>query len=154
MPAPGKPRPLATADLDRVAQIERATFPDPWSRRSFAEAMARPEVHALALDDETGRLVGYALSVRAADEGEILNIAVDPPARAKGAGRALLGALLDHLRSTGTAQVFLEVRPSNEAAIALYRRAGFRPLGVRKGYYGSPGEDALTMVLELASPNA
>ena len=152
--ATGKPRPLALADLDRVAEIERATFPDPWSKRSFAETIEREQVRALAIDDEAGRLVGYAMSVRAGDEGEVLNIAVDEPARGRGAGRAMLDDLLDDLRQNGVRQVFLEVRRSNEAAIGLYRSAGFRPLGVRPGYYGRPREDALTMVLELASQTA
>jgi ribosomal-protein-alanine N-acetyltransferase len=150
----GKPRPLAEADLDRVAEIERATFPDPWSRRSFAETIEREQVRALAIDDEIGQLVGYGISVRADDEGEILNIAVAESARGRGAGRALLEALLGELRAAGVHQVFLEVRRSNQAAIGLYRGVGFRPLGVRPGYYGRPREDALTMVLELASPTA
>jgi ribosomal-protein-alanine N-acetyltransferase len=149
-----RPRPLALADLDRVAEIERATFPDPWSRRSFAETIEREQVRSLAIDDAQGRLVGYAMSVRAGDEAEILNIAVDESARGQGAGRALLDELLEHLRRSGVRQVFLEVRRSNQAAIGLYRDAGFRPLGVRPGYYGRPREDALTMVLELASQTA
>ncbi len=149
-----RPRPLALADLDRVAEIERATFPDPWSRRSFAETIEREQVRSLAIDDAQGRLVGYAMSVRAGDEGEILNIAVDESARGQGAGRAMLDELLEDLRLNGVRQVFLEVRRSNQAAIGLYRGAGFRPLGVRPGYYGRPREDALTMVLELASQTA
>jgi ribosomal-protein-alanine N-acetyltransferase len=150
----GKPRPLAPADLDRVTEIERATFPDPWSRRSFAETIEREQVRSLAIDDAEGRLVGYAMSVCAGDEGEILNIAVDERARGHGAGRALLDDLIEDLRRNGVRQVFLEVRRSNDAAIGLYRGAGFRPLGVRPGYYGRPREDALTMVLELASQTA
>jgi ribosomal-protein-alanine N-acetyltransferase len=150
----GKPRPLAQADLDRVTEIERATFPDPWSRKSFAETIEREQVRSLAIDDDEGRLVGYAMSVRAGDEGEILNIAVDEPARGHGAARAMLEDLIDDLRRNGVRQVFLEVRRSNEAAIGLYKAAGFRPLGVRPGYYGRPREDALTMALELASQTA
>ncbi|MFI5279647.1 MAG: ribosomal protein S18-alanine N-acetyltransferase [Gemmatimonadales bacterium] len=152
--ATGRPRPLASADLDRVAEIERDTFPDPWSKRSFAETIEREQVRSVAIDDEEGRLVGYAMSVRAGDEGEILNIAVDERARGHGSGRALLDDLLEDLRNNGVRQVFLEVRRSNEAAIGLYRSAGFHPLGVRPGYYGRPREDALTMVLELASQTA
>jgi ribosomal-protein-alanine N-acetyltransferase len=150
----GKPRPLGQADLDRVTEIERATFPDPWSRKSFAETIEREQVRSLAIDDDEGRLVGYAMSVRAGDEGEILNIAVDEPARGHGAARAMLEDLIDDLRRNGVRQVFLEVRRSNEAAIGLYKAAGFRPLGVRPGYYGRPREDALTMALELASQTA
>lgn len=150
----GKPRPLEPADLDRVEEIERATFPDPWSKRSFAETIEREQVRSLAIDDGEGRLVGYAMSVRAGDEGEILNIAVDERARGHGAARALLDDLLLDLRRNGVRKVFLEVRRSNAAAIGLYRSAGFHSLGVRPGYYGRPREDALTMVLELGSQTA
>ena len=150
----GSPRPLVSADLDRVAEIERATFLDPWSRKSFAETIEREQVCALAIDDEAGRLIGYGVSVRAGDEGEILNVAVDEGQRGRGAGRALLDALLEDLRRNAVLKVYLEVRRSNQAAIGLYRALGFRPLGVRPGYYGRPREDALTMVLEPGSQSA
>ena len=150
----GRPRPLVEADLTRVAEIERATFSDPWSRRAFAETLERAEVRGLAIDDVAGRVIGYALSVCTADEAEILNLAVDGGERGLGAGRALLDELLEQLRGEGATRVFLEVRRSNEAAIALYRRLGFHPLGVRPAYYGQPREDALTMALELGSQNA
>jgi ribosomal-protein-alanine N-acetyltransferase len=145
----GKARPLVEADLDRVVEIERATFPDPWSRRSFAETLERERVRGLAIDDDSGRLIGYAVSVRAADEGKVLNLAVDEAARGSGAGRSLLESLLEDLKRSGVRQVFLEVRRSNDAAIRLYRAVGFCPLGVRQAYYGTPREDALTMALDL-----
>jgi len=148
------PRAIDDADLDRVAAIEKEIFPDPWSRRAFAETLARSAAKGFALDDDTGRLIGYGVCVVAADEGEILNLAVDPGVRRRGAGRRLLGAMLNWMASEGAREVFLEVRASNVAALALYERSGFRHLGIRKGYYAGPREDALTMVLEMGPRQA
>jgi ribosomal-protein-alanine N-acetyltransferase len=148
------PRPLVTADLAAVVAIEAAIFPDPWSRRSFAATLGRPGVRGFALDDEAGRLIGYGVGSLAADEGEILNIAVEPSARGRGAGRQLLRAMLDWLAGAGAGRVFLEVRRSNAAAIALYEGSGFRSTGVRRGYYAKPREDAVTMVLEVGLGHA
>lgn len=145
MTRPAEPRPLREHDLARVVQIELATFSDPWTRSSFAETLAREEVSGLAVDDDQGRLIGYGICVVAADEGEILNLAVDPAARRRGIGRLLVDAMVDRLRQGGASQIFLEVRRSNTAAIALYQAAGFSLLGERRGYYTHPREDALTM---------
>ena len=144
------PRPLVEADLDHVARIERAAFTDPWPRRSFEELLAQPQVRAVALDGEDGRLAGYALFTLVAGEGEILNLAVDPAAQRRGFGRRLLEAVLEAMRAAGTAAVFLEVRQSNKAAIALYAGAGFKAVSLRKKYYRNPTEHALTMALQLA----
>jgi ribosomal-protein-alanine N-acetyltransferase len=144
---PAEPRPLREADLARVVEIEVATFSDPWTRSSFRETLAREEVIGLALDDPQGRLIGYGIGVLAADEGEILNLAIDTTARRQGLGRRLVDALVERMRKGGAEQVFLEVRRSNLAAIGLYRSAGFSVLGERRGYYRQPREDALTMGL-------
>jgi len=149
-----EPRPIVAADLTAIAAIEAAIFPDPWSRKSFAATLARPGVHGVAFDDADGRLVGYGLCSIAADEGEILNLAVEPSARGRGAGRQMLDGMLAWLTAAGARQVFLEVRHSNAAAIALYELSGFRAAGFRRGYYASPREDALTMVLEVGSGHA
>jgi len=146
-------RPLVEADLDRVAEIERAAFTDPWSRRSFVELLSQPQVRALALDSD-GRLAGYALYSLVAGEGEILNLAVDPSSQRRGLGRRLLRAVLEAMRAAGTTAVFLEVRQSNRAAIALYARAGFRPVSLRRTYYRNPTEHAVTMTLNLGSEAA
>ena len=143
------PRPLAEADLDRVAAIERAAFTDPWPRRSFEELLAQQHVRAIAVDDG-GRLAGYALFSLVAGEGEILNLAVDPAVRRRGVGRGLLHAVLDAMRAAGTTAVFLEVRQSNVAAQRLYAGAGFRSVALRRGYYRNPTEHAVTMTLRLA----
>ncbi len=147
-------RELVVGDLDRVAAIERDTFADPWSRKSFAGMLGQAHIIAIAAVDDRDALVGYAMGSVAADEGEVLNIAVAKGARGAGIGRRLLDGLLARLRKAGAESFYLEVRRSNEPAIALYRSAGFRPLGVRPAYYTSPREDALTMALESASQNA
>jgi ribosomal-protein-alanine N-acetyltransferase len=160
-------REMLGGDLEGVTAIERATFPDPWSRRSFAAMLRQSHIHAIVAEEPGGRagqapplrsgdppLLGYAMCSLVADEGEILNIAVTDDQRGKGLGRRLLDALLDYLKKGGATTVFLEVRRSNEAAIALYRACGFKPLGVRPSYYSEPREDALTMSLELGSQTA
>jgi ribosomal-protein-alanine N-acetyltransferase len=102
-------RPLVSADLARVAEIERQTFGDPWSRRAFSELLGQPHIRSLAADDERGELVGYGIASLVVDEGEILNIAVEQASRGRGLGRRLLAALLERLRDEGAARIHLEV---------------------------------------------
>jgi ribosomal-protein-alanine N-acetyltransferase len=147
-------RPLTAADLDAVAAIEREVFTDPWSNRAFGDLLGLDHVRGFVVEDGKGVIVGYAVCSQVADEGEILNLATAPGARRKGIGRALLAAVLQWLGERGAVKVFLEVRRSNEAAIAMYEAAGFATLGVRPNYYRRPTEDAVTMVLEGASGNA
>lgn len=156
--SPLRLRPLRPTDLDRVAEIERASFTDAWSRESFAELVALEHVHAWVLETGpvcTGKagptVAGYAVLSLVAGEGELLNLAVSPELRGEGGGRALLEEVVRHLRSRGGRRLVLEVRRSNLAALALYRRAGFRVVGVRPGYYRAPTEDALVLCLELAA---
>ena len=144
------PRPLVQGDLDRVAVIERAVFTDPWSRRSFDELLAQPQVRGLAVDGDDGRVAGYAMFSLVLGEGEILNLAVHPAARRRGLATSLLDATLEQLRAAGATTVFLEVRQSNRAAIQLYARAGFQSVSLRRAYYRNPTEHAVTMALELA----
>lgn len=141
-------------DLPEVQQIERDTFPDPWTRQALAESLRPGPMRALSAVDPTGQVVGYAIGLLIAPEAEVLNLAVARDRRGEGTGRALLMALLEVMRLGGATEAFLEVRRSNDAAIALYRAAGFGPLGVRRSYYEQPKEDALTMRLELGSPSA
>jgi ribosomal-protein-alanine N-acetyltransferase len=147
-------RPLTAADLDSVAAIEREVFTDPWSSRAFGDLLGLDHIRGFVVEQGDGAIVGYAVCSQAADEGEILNFATAPIARRKGVGRALLAVVLEWLGERGAAKVFLEVRRSNEAAIAMYAAAGFAPLGVRPNYYRRPTEDALTMVLDRVSGNA
>jgi ribosomal-protein-alanine N-acetyltransferase len=144
-------RPFGAADVDAVAALERAIFGDPWSERSFLEILELDHVRGFVLDDNAGALLGYAFCSSVADEGEILNMAVAPEHRRRGLGKCLLAACLAWLAEHGAAKVYLEVRRSNGAAIAMYAEAGFGTLGVRPNYYRKPTEDAVTMALDLAS---
>jgi len=137
-----------------VVAIERAAFTDPWSRKAFLDLLGQPQVRAFAVDGDDGRLAGYAVASMVADQGEILNLAVDPGSWHRGLGRVLLAAMLDVFRREGAAAVFLEVRQSNAAAVHLYQSAGFRAVSTRRAYYRNPTENALTMSLELAPESA
>lgn len=95
-------------------------------------------------------VVGYLFARRAADEGEILNLAVHPGHGRRGLGRELVRTVLQDLERAGAARVFLEVRESNAPAQAFYHHMGFRPAGRRPGYYTHPREDALVLVREIS----
>lgn len=136
---------MAAGDVPRVAELERAVFPDPWSEHAFGESLSREGVAGF-VSERGGRITGYGICVVAADEGEILNLAVELAERRSGQGRALAAAMLDWMERHGAQRTYLEVRGSNAAAIALYRSLGFEAAGVRAGYYRKPREDALVMV--------
>jgi len=144
----GRIRRATRDDVPRIVALERAIFTDPWSARALAGALVRPEAVFLVFERE-GTVAGYATGIQVVDEGEILNIAVDPGERRRGAGRELLAALLDSLVQRGARRLFLEVRASNAAAIALYEAFGFRRIGRRAAYYVRPVEDAVTMGTEI-----
>jgi ribosomal-protein-alanine N-acetyltransferase len=141
-------RPADPGDVQALGQIERTSFGDPWTDRSLEEAVRSS--HGMGLVAvQRAEVVGYLLARQVGGSGEILNLAVAPRARRKGVGRALLGRGLRDLAGVGVLEVFLEVRESNQAARALYEAEGFRVVGVRKGYYRSPLEDALVLRREL-----
>jgi ribosomal-protein-alanine acetyltransferase len=128
-----------------MANIERDCFSDPWSPSALATLL---DGVALVASSE-GRLVGYVFARAAADEGEILNLAVRDGSRRQGVGRRLVTAVLEVLCARGVERVILEVRESNVAARAFYRELGFRKLGSRPRYYRNPPEDALILVLDV-----
>lgn len=138
-------RPAGTADLDAVVAIERASFADPWSRASFAEALAGGRVRFDVAAADDGTVAGYAIAWFVADEGEVANLAVVPAQRRAGIAAALLEGVLAAARAEGVRTMHLEVRESNAAAKALYARFGFREAGRRRGYYRQPVEDALVL---------
>lgn len=134
-------RRFETGDLPWVMEIETRSFGSPWSAASFTIETSRPSSISLVAELE-GRPVGYAIFTRYAESWHLMTIAVDPGARRRGVGRTLILAGLDAI---GQGPATLEVRPSNRAAIALYRDLGFVEWGVRPGYYPDDGEDALIM---------
>jgi [ribosomal protein S18]-alanine N-acetyltransferase len=138
-------RRLQLADLDAIERIERASYPTPWSRSMFASELAKPSSLSLGAVDETGRLVGYLVLSRYVDAWHVMNVAVAPESRRRGIASALLRRLLDQTKGDAQRGYTLEVRVSNLGAISLYQRFGFRPKGLRRGYYTDNREDALIM---------
>jgi len=137
-------RRMERADIPRVCEIEALCFPDPWSAESFESELSglNPAVYVVA--EEDGCVIGHMGMWHILDEGHITNVAVAPEARRQGAGRALVEESLRLGLENGLKAFTLEVRVSNEAALALYESFGFTRAGVRKRYYGD-GEDALIM---------
>jgi len=131
-----------------VHAIEQASFTDPWSLRDFRECVASDIVFLVAAAPEG--VAGYVIAQDAADEGEILNLAVASARLRGGIGRALVEQVLAALAERGARQVFLEVRESNGAARALYASLRFEEVGRRSSYYRRPVEDAI--VLRAAIP--
>jgi [ribosomal protein S18]-alanine N-acetyltransferase len=138
------------ADLDAVMAIERLSFPVPWEKAAFADELARPWARLEILrHEEGGRVLAFCNYWLVADELHILNIAVHPDERRHGCAARLLRHILDEARQGKARVISLEVRISNHAAAALYRKFGFREVGVRPKYYANNSEDALLMDLEL-----
>ena len=136
-------RRLTYADLPQVVAIERRSFPTPWSLAMFVLELSKPAgVCLAAFEDET--MVGYLICSRYDTVWHLMNVSVDPSRRRRGTASALLTALIQRIGDP-EAQLTLEVRPSNEGAVALYQRFGFRSAGVRRRYYQDNGEDALIM---------
>lgn len=142
-------RPMTLDDLGPVMEVERRAFPSPWSEDLFRRELTHDWSTILLAHDENGRLLGFVLFWVVHDEIHILNVAVDPEVRRRGVAKTLLAELLERGRARGLALATLEVRVSNEPAIALYRGLGFREVGIRKGYYVDNREDAIVMVLDL-----
>jgi ribosomal-protein-alanine N-acetyltransferase len=126
-----------------VRAIEQVVFADPWSTQDFRDCVSSDALFLVAETD--GAVGGYVIALDAADEGEILNLAVAPSGRRHGLGRALVEAMLRLLAERDVHQVYLEVRESNAPARALYAAEGFREVGRRKQYYRRPVEDAIVL---------
>lgn len=141
-------RPAQAADLPALVAIERIAFTDPWSRRDFEDCLASGIEVRLAEDDDG--VLGYIVSRAVLDQGEILNLAVAPQARRRSIGSRLVRHQLAAFAAAGVREAFLEVRESNLAAQRLYQSFGFRDVGLRRGYYRRPVEDAV--ILRAAIP--
>lgn len=146
------------AHLAGAANLEKLCFPQPWSETSL-ELLTREGIGvgylctakaakaAHAGNEEI--VTAYGGMLIAVDEGQITNVAVHPDHRREGLGTAIVRALLDHAKGERLGSVSLEVRASNAAAIALYRRMGFEEVGRRRAFYTKPTEDALIMEVKL-----
>ncbi|MBH1684289.1 ribosomal protein S18-alanine N-acetyltransferase [Stenotrophomonas maltophilia] len=148
-PGPVSLRALRESDLNAVMAIELRGYPFPWTRGIFIDCL-RAGYPGLAMERD-GLLIGYGVLSIAADEAHVLNICIDPLAQARGLGRQLLRALVQLAADRGAQRVFLEVRPSNAPALALYHSEGFNEIGRRPRYYPAAQgrEDAVVMAIEL-----
>jgi ribosomal-protein-alanine N-acetyltransferase len=141
-------RQMCYSDLDEIAEIEKLSFPIPWSRDMLEDELFNPRAWYRVAAFE-GRIAGYAGMWKILDEGHITNIAVHPDFRRRGLGAALLRDLIEHAESCGINALTLEVRVGNKPAICLYESLGFTVEGRRKRYYQDNHEDALIMWLRI-----
>ena len=130
--------------VQQVAQLEKICFADPWSEMSIAHELESIwSFWLVAMDGD--QLVGYVGSQSSIDEADIMNVAVNPGWRRQGVAESLINGLVAQLKDRGIHALMLEVRVTNEPAIALYEKLGFVEVGRRKNYYRNPKEDALIL---------
>lgn len=137
-------RPMTLGEIDEVLAIERASFSQPWTRTMFEWELTENPCARFFVAVADDALIGYIGGWMVSGELQVVSLAVRPEARRAG----VASRLLDHVFAHAGARVqraYLEVRRSNRGAIAMYERFGFRPVGVRRGYYETPKEDAVLM---------
>jgi len=142
--------PMNERDLDTVAALEATLQVFPWSRGNFADSLsAGYSTWVLRLG---GDLIGFSVVMSVLDEAHLLNIGIAQRYQGQGYGARMLRHAMEHARIHGATKLFLEVRPSNDKAVELYRHFGFRQIGLRKGYYPAVEgrEDGLIFDKELA----
>lgn len=142
-------RPMSTEDVDAIMAIEPEIYPHPWTRGNFSDSLNAG--YSCWVVEHSGEVAGYAVLMMALDEAHLLNISIAKAFQGQGSGRRLLEHLMAVARSHGGQTMFLEVRPSNTAALGLYESMGFNEFSVRHGYYpaGKGREDAVLMGLAL-----
>ena len=143
-------RKMTEKDLDEVLEIEKVSFPSPWSRGLFERELSTPFSRSfVATRQGNPAVVAYLCFWLVDTEGHLLNLAVHPRHRGQKIGGGILGFGIDYCRREGVRLVTLEVRRSNSRALSLYRKFHFQPRGVRRRYYTDTGEDAIVMGLDL-----
>jgi len=141
-------RKMTITDLPEVMQIENTNYQFPWEEDIFRDCFRAG--YSCWVCEESDKVLGYSIISIGAGEAHILNISVDPKEQNQGIGRKMLENLIDVARGNAET-IFLEVRPSNPVAIALYENMGFNEIGIRKGYYPAEGgrEDAIMLALHI-----
>lgn len=148
---PASIRPMTHEDMGFVSDIERRSYEYPWSHGVFRDCLLAG-YQCIVLDRDE-RVAGYGILSIAAGEAHILNLCVDPSYRSHGYGERLLDEILFRARAASVREIFLEVRPSNQTALALYRKKGFHIVSNRPAYYQAQAgrEDAAVLVKKLVS---
>ena len=143
-------RKMDHADLPEVLLIEELNYDFPWPEGIFKDCLRTMTYTSWVCEAPEDKIVGYCIISVAAGEAHIMNISVSPEFRRQGVGRMMLAHLIEYARPRAE-QIFLEVRPSNPNAIALYLQTGFREIGRRKDYYPAQygREDAIMLALDL-----
>jgi ribosomal-protein-alanine N-acetyltransferase len=141
----GKIRRMEEEDVEKVLQIERSVFPNPWPALAFLSELRVPVSRSFVLE-KSGELIGYIIYRVVKEEMHVLNIAIRPDWQGKGYGKRLMKWAMERERKEGVKYVTLEVRKSNIKAIRLYEKLGFQKLRVIKNYYMQPVEDAVVMI--------
>lgn len=142
---------ITPAHLGGIATLERLCFAAPWSEDSLAHLCGTLGTGFVCVDD--ARVIGYIGLWAAPDEWQITNVATHPDYRRRGVASALLLAAQNAAKKSGILQLSLEVRASNEEAASLYEHHGFVRVGVRRGFYKNPTEDAFVMLCALENEN-
>ena len=139
---------MQEGDIKQIAALEEKYFSQPWSEEGIRHYFeAGQTLFIVAKHNEEA--AGYAAVLCAADEGNLVSIAVDEKFRNMGIAREMLDILYEELKNNEVSKIFLEVRRSNEAAINLYKSEGFEETGIRKGFYEKPREDAILFMKNI-----
>ena len=134
-------KPMNLSHIGAIAAMESAIFSCPWSETSILSELSNP-LSIWIVAEENGTVIGYVGSQTVLEQSDMMNLAVLPEHRRKGVATTLVTTLISYLRQKGASNLTLEVRSSNQSAIALYHKLGFSQIGLRPGYYRNPREDA------------
>ena len=143
---------MVESDIPDVLIIERFSFPNPWKQAAFiGEVYNSPISHPIVLVSRPeNKILGYVIYWQIKEEIQINNIALHPSYRGRGLANKMMEFVFKRVIPDGARSIILEVRPSNSTALSLYKKYGFSVLGVRKGYYINPEEDAIVMVKTIS----
>ncbi len=139
-------RPATAQDIPGIVAVQlKIPQAAQWQASDYARLAEDAGGVLLVVEGTGGEILGFAAAQRVADEAELQNLALDPEHQHRGIGQVLLHRVHCRLRAAGTKRVYLEVRPSNESALALYQSSGYTIVGRRQDYYPAPPEDALVL---------
>lgn len=141
--------PATEENITEITKIEAECFSEPWSEKSFRDALKLSSAEIFVALDDKKDVLGYFVLYYASDQGELQNIAVCPGYRGYGIGSLLMEKLISKSLKLGMSQIYLEVRSTNEPAKELYRKYGFIPTGIRRNFYRFPTEDAIVEMKDL-----
>ncbi|MEG1447939.1 MAG: ribosomal protein S18-alanine N-acetyltransferase [Oscillospiraceae bacterium] len=145
--------PMDISHINQLVLLEAECFSEPWSEDGFTEELSNPlAVFKVAVEAETGKVIGYIGMHHIIDEGYITNIAVSKEYQRKGVAKKLMKSLFQYGREKDMSFISLEVRTSNLTAINFYEKSGFKTVGTRKNFYKAPTEDAHIMTVYRPMP--